>query len=178
MPRSLTILKLKAVEIRHLHNLLEGQLSAWQQRGAEAILLHAIGMNAVEITEVLEAHPNTVYADLRAFNQHGLNSIQQLRSRGAPVGVSETQVAEILHLAQIAPYELGLPYGGCSVAKLRHYLIKHHVVSAVSAKANTQKGGLCCKVISDDPQRQAILGRIRLIWRDLPRRCCFLMLNQ
>jgi transposase len=150
MPRSLTIRKLKAVEIHHLHNLLEGQLSAWQKRRAEAILLHAIGMNAVEITQVLEAHPNTVYADLRAFNQHGLNSIQQLRSIGAPVRISETQATEILRLAQIPPYELGLPYGRWSVAKLRHYLIKHHVVRAVSGEhlRRILKKGACAFVES------------------------------
>jgi transposase len=150
MPRSLTIRKLKAVEIRHLHNLLEGPLSAWQKRRAEAILLYAVGMNAVEITQVLEAHPNTVCADLRAFNHHGLNSIQQLRSRGAPVRISETQVAEILHLAQIPPYELGLPYGRWSVAKLRHYLIKHHVVRAISGEhlRRILKKGACAFVES------------------------------
>lgn len=150
MPRSLTIRKPKAVEIRHLHNLLEGQLSAWQKRRAEAILLHTIGMNAVEITQVLEAHPNTVYADLRAFNQQGLNSIQQLRSIGAPVRISETQVTEILRLAQIPPYELGLPYGRWSVSKLRHYLIKHHVVRAVSDEhlRRILKKGVCAFVES------------------------------
>jgi phospholipase D-like protein len=95
MPRSLTIRKLKAVEVRHLHNLLEGQISAWQKRRAEAILLHAIGMNAVEITQVLEAHPNTVYADLRAFNQHGLNSIQQLLTSNQ-MGITEKEAIESL----------------------------------------------------------------------------------
>jgi len=150
MPRSLTIRKLKAVEIRHLHNLLEGQISTCQKRRTEAILLHTIGMNGVEITQVLEAHPNTVYADLRAFNQHGLNSVQQLRSRGAPVRISETQAAEILRLAQIPPYELGLPYGRWSVAKLRHYLIKHHVVRAVSGERLRRilKKGVCAFVES------------------------------
>jgi Transposase and inactivated derivatives len=144
MPRSLKIRKPKAVEIRQLHSLLEGELSPRKHRWAQAVLLWAMGMNAIEIAQVLGVHFNTICADLHEFNRHGLSSLQRLRSRGAPVRISETQVAEILRLAQIAPYELGLPYGRWSVRKLRHYLLRHRVLRAISGehlRRLVKKGG-------------------------------------
>ena len=132
MPRSLTIRKPTAAEIRQLNKLLEDSLSSWQCRRAEAVLLYAVGMNAVEIAQTLEAHFNTIHADLRAFDQQGLASIKESRSVGAPVRINDSQIAEILRLAEIPPYELGLPYGRWSIEKLRRYLIKHRVVKASS----------------------------------------------
>jgi transposase len=132
MSRSLTIRKPRAAEIRQLHNLFEGQLKAWRHRRAEAILLYTMGMTAVEIAQVVEVHPNTIYSDLRAFNRYGLTCVQQARSKGAPLQISEAQAAEICRLADIPPYELGVPYGRWSLAKLRNYLIKHRIVKAIS----------------------------------------------
>jgi transposase len=132
MSRSLTIRKPRAAEIHQLHNLLEGQLKAWQRRRAETILLYTTGMTAVEIAQVVEVHPNTIYSDLRAFDRYGLPCVQQARSKGAPVQISEAQVADICRLADIPPYELGMPYGRWSLAKLRDYLIKHRIVKAIS----------------------------------------------
>ena len=132
MPRSLIVRKPKAAEIRQLHFSLEGGLNPWQRRRAEAILLYATGMTAVEIAQALDAHLNTIYTDLRSFDQHGLASIQQLHSTGAPVRIESAQIAEILRLAGLPPYELGLPYGRWTLAKLRDYLVKHRIVKAIS----------------------------------------------
>ena len=48
-----------------------------QRRRAEAILLYDAGLSAVEIALVLGAHPNTIYADLHAFDQAGLECLQE-----------------------------------------------------------------------------------------------------
>ena len=74
----------------------------------------------------------TIYADLHAFAEHGVQALDQLGSPGAPVRLSEAQRAEILRLAEVPPYELGLPYGRWSAAKLRTYLLKQRGVKAVS----------------------------------------------
>jgi len=79
MPRSLNVRKPKTVEIRQLHQLLEGELLAWQRRRVEALLLDAAGHNATDIATFLEVHVHTVYADLHAFGQEGLGSVRQSR---------------------------------------------------------------------------------------------------
>jgi hypothetical protein len=48
------------------------------------------------------------------------------------VRLSEAQRTEILHLAEVPPYEVGLPYGRWSVAKLRSDLLKQGIVKAIS----------------------------------------------
>jgi transposase len=144
MSRSLTIRMPTAREIRQLLRRLEDHLNPWQRRRAEAIVLYATGMTAVAIAQALEAHPNTIYADLHVFAEHGVQALDQLGSPGAPGRLSEAQRAEILRLAEVAPYELGLPYGRWSAAKLRTYLLKQQVVKAVSrehVRRVLQKGG-------------------------------------
>ena len=132
MSRPLTIRKPTAAEIHQLHRRLEDDLNPWQRRRAEAIVLYATGMIAVEIAHALEVHPNTIYADLHTFAQYGVQAIDQLGSPGAPVRLSEAQRAEIVRLAEVPPYEVGLPYGRWSIAKLRSYLLHQGVVKAIS----------------------------------------------
>lgn len=132
MGRALTIRKPTAAELRQLHTWLEGPLNVRQFRRAEALFLYATDMTAVEIAHALERHRNTIYADLHAFELHGLTAIHHLRSRGAPMRISAAQVGEILRIAERLPYELGLPYGRWSAAKLREYLLKQRIVKALS----------------------------------------------
>jgi|SRR5437667_7610876 len=132
MGRSLKIRKPRKKEMRKLHQLLEEELSSWQRRRSEAILLFAGGLTAIEIAQLLEAHVNTIYSDLQAFDQEGLDSIEKPRSVGMPVRITNERVAEIIKLAEVAPYELGLPYGRWSLRKLRNYLIKQRVIKAIS----------------------------------------------
>jgi transposase len=131
MSRSLTIRKPTTAEIRQLYARLEAHVNPWQRRRAEAIILYATGMIAVEIAHALEVHPNTIYADLHAFAQHGVQASDQLGSPGAPVRLSEAQRIEILRLAAVPPYELGLPHGRWSVAKLRSYLLNQRIGKAI-----------------------------------------------
>ena len=132
MPRALAIHKPTPTEIRELNKLLEEGLKPRQRRRAEAILLYATGMTAIDIARFLDAHVNTIHADLRAFDYQSLNSVRQSPLSGAPTRIDAVQRAEILRLADSAPYELGLPYGRWSVEKLRQYLLKHRVVKAIS----------------------------------------------
>lgn len=132
MPRSLNVRKPQSIEIRRLHQLLEGGLAAWQRRRAETILLYAAGLNATDIAPFLEVHVHTVYADLHAFEHEGLASVHQSRCLGAPPRLTIGQRAEIARLAEVPPSELGLPYGRWSLAKLRAYLIEHRVVKRIS----------------------------------------------
>src|ERR671931_451211 len=84
MPRALAIRKPTPTEIRELNKLLEEELKPRQRRRAEAILLYAIGMTAIDIARFLDAHVNTIHADLRAFDYQSLNSVRQSSLSGAP----------------------------------------------------------------------------------------------
>ena len=80
-----------------------------QRRRAEVLMLYGMGLNAMEIAMSQGVHPNTVYTDLHAFKQLGLNAIEQLRRRGASSRITATQVTEIVRLAEQSPQEVGLP---------------------------------------------------------------------
>jgi len=132
MSRSLTIRQPRAMDIRQLHKIFESGLVPGQRRRAEAILLYAAGLTAVEIARLLEVHANTIYADLHAFDTYGVAAVHHLGRGGAPQQITPAQLAAVWRLADQPPYELGLPYGRWSLATLRDYLIKHRVVPTIS----------------------------------------------
>jgi hypothetical protein len=69
MSRPSTVRKPTPTELRRIHRRLEKPLLPWQRRRAEVLLLHAADQPAARIAQLLQVHPNTVYADLHAFAQ-------------------------------------------------------------------------------------------------------------
>lgn len=132
MPRSLKVRKPRPSEIRQLHEALEQELTARQRRRAEVLAMSAAGLEAADIARALDIHVNTVYSDLQAFDRYGLGCLHQRLYGGAPARIANAQRAEILQLANTPPTDVGLPYGRWSLAKLRHSLLEHRVVKAIS----------------------------------------------
>lgn len=132
MARPLTIRPATPEELDQLHRLLEQPLQHWQRRRLEAALLHAAGYAAQDMAALLGVHVNTVYADLRLFHHRRLHGLLTRRSLGPPPRLTTLQRRTIWRLAQQSPTELGLPYGRWSLAKIRDYLIRHRILSAIS----------------------------------------------
>lgn len=132
MSRSLIVRKPRATDVRRLHKILESALGPNQRRRAEAILLYAAGLTAVEIAHLLEVHANTISADLHACGTHGVAAGYHQGQRGAPRRLPPTQRNDVWRLADLPPYEWGLPYGRWSLSKWRDYLIKHRLLPPIS----------------------------------------------
>ena len=64
MSRSLRVRQPRTADIRRLHEIFDSALEPGQRRRAQAILLYAAGLSAVEIARRLEVHAHTIYADL------------------------------------------------------------------------------------------------------------------
>src|SRR5688500_16219009 len=147
MSRSLTVRIPTAAEVRQASQLLSISDSAQQRRRADVIVLYAAGLSATAIAQTLGVHINTIYTDLRSFERNGLAAVTLQQPRGAPLRLSSEQQAEIQRLAEIAPYELGLPFGRWSLSTLRSYLIKRRIVKTISREHLRQvlkKGGSSC----------------------------------
>jgi transposase len=147
MSRSLTVRRPTAAEVRKASMLNCSSQTPQQRRRADAIVLYSAGLSALEIAQGLGVHLNTIYSDLRAFDREGLAAITRQRKRGAPKRLGAEQEAEICHLAETAPYEIGLPYGRWSLSTLRSYLLKRRIVKAISREHLRQvlkKGGSTC----------------------------------
>jgi len=133
MVRLLAIRKPNGAEFRRIQAILEQAADRQIQRRAEAILFYSAGLNAVEIAEALHVHPNTVYADLHAFDEQGVASLRPLPRGGAPARITDEQRAEIERLAEQAPSEFGLPYGRWSLTKFQDFLIhQKRVIKSIS----------------------------------------------
>ena len=93
MPRSLKIRKPRPTEVRELQDVLEGEGTARQRRRAEAIVLYAAGLEAVEIAAALGVHIKTVYSDLQAFEALGVACVRERMRGGAPARITPEQTA-------------------------------------------------------------------------------------
>jgi transposase len=145
MGRSLKTRQPRATEVRRLLAAVEEEdLRPRQKRRAEALLLYADGMSAIDIARALGVNINTVYADLQAFDRDGIACIRHRIGGGAPRRLSDAQIAAILALADTAPVDVGLPYGRWSLTKLRERLMRTQVVRTLSREALRrvlEKGG-------------------------------------
>jgi transposase len=147
MARPLTVRPPTAQQLHCIHRCLETPLQPWQRRRAEALLLLAAGHSATFIAQLLDAHVNTIYADLQAFARHGLRCLQPTRHPGAPARLTTAQLKVIWRLAERSPLLLGLPFARWSLAKLRAYLIRKRLVQAISRehlRRVLKKGGSFC----------------------------------
>lgn len=119
--------------IKRLIKLLkEDTLSILQKRKIETLLLHAEGMNTIEIAAALGVHPNTIYSNLRDFQKNGLNKFIKVKKHGSLPHLSDLQQTLIAQLANQAPYDLGLAYGRWSLSKLRNYLLQNRIIKTIS----------------------------------------------
>jgi transposase len=144
MSRSLKIRKPTATEVRRASKILSATDDLQQQRRADVILLYAAGLNARDIAQALDVHVNTVYGDLRSFDEYGLECLNRFNPVGAPARIAPELEAEIQRLAEIPPYECGLPYGRWSLNKLREHLRKKRLLKKISRERLRQilkKGG-------------------------------------
>lgn len=117
MSRSLTIRNPTAAEMRHVSNVWSATENLHQCRRADVILLYGAGLNGHEIATALGVHVNTIYRDLQAFAHQGLACLHSGGPVGAPPRLSAEQAAEIRRVAEIPPYEVGLPDGRWSLSQ-------------------------------------------------------------
>ncbi len=124
MTRTLTIRKPTGRETQELERMLESELSPQARRRAETILYHGLGLNGLQLADALHVHPNTVYADLHAFERVGLGCVRPLPVGGAPRRISDSQLNAIWHWAECLPRDLGLPDPRWTLTNFQEFLVK------------------------------------------------------
>ncbi|CAG0944473.1 hypothetical protein ANRL1_01778 [Anaerolineae bacterium] len=128
MTRTLTVRKPTRRESQELELLLEGEISSQVRRRVETILYHGLGLNGRQLAEALHVHPNTVYADLQAFEREGLGCVRALPVGGAPRRISDQQLNAIWHWAECLPRDLGLPDPRWTLTNFREFLVNRQRV--------------------------------------------------
>jgi len=128
MTRTLTVRKPTQREMQELELLLESELCSQGRRRAKTILYHGLGLNGRQLAEALGVHPNTVYADLQAFEREGLACVRLLPVGGTPRRISDRQLNAIWRWAECLPRDLGLPDPRWTLTNFREFLIKRQGV--------------------------------------------------
>jgi transposase len=128
MTRTLTVRKPTWRETQELERLLEGELSPQAHRRAETILYHGLGLNGQWLADTLHVHPNTVYADLHAFEREGLACVRSLPVGGTPRRISDQQLNAIWHWAECLPRDLDLSDPRWTLTNFREFLVKRQCV--------------------------------------------------
>ena len=131
MARKMKVRRPMTVEIQKLSKQMIELVNPHQRRRAEALILYGMGLKPLEIAVSQGVHPNTVYKDLHAFEQLGLEATKQLQASGAPSRMTASQITKMAELAEQSPQVVGLPYGRWSLRKLSVYLVKKHIVKSI-----------------------------------------------
>lgn len=133
MARTLQIRKQTLREIQRLDAALESEYDPQVQRRAQVLLAYANGLSGTEIAMALGVPPNTVYADLHAFDENALACLCPLPQGGAPAQLTPEQLAEIVRLAQLSPQEFGLVDARWTLSNFCAFLIQQrHLVATIS----------------------------------------------
>ena len=178
MSRPLTIRQPRRSEVRRLDDFLVADgLTSSQRRRAEAIALYAAGLTAVDIAAALQAHANTIYADWHAFDQAGLAAIHQIGRRGAACRITPAQRQRILQIAEQTALRIGPALWRLVLGQppgLSHPAAHPQKRQPRASTPDPKKRGFVFRRVQrkrsrPDPQRQAILARIRYLWRHRPR---------
>lgn len=131
MTRKMKVRRPVTAEIQQLSKKISELVNPHQRRRAEALLLYGMGLRPLEIAIAQGVHANTVYKDLHAFEQLGVEATWQLQAGGAPSRITTDQITKIVQLAEQSPQVVGSPYGRWSLRKLSVYLVKHHIVKSI-----------------------------------------------
>jgi transposase len=160
MTRTLTVRKPTRREMQELERMLESELSSQARRRAETILYHGLGLNGRILAEALHVHPNTVYADLHAFEREGLACVRPLLVGGTPRRISDQQLNAIWHWAECLPRDLGLSDPRWTLTNFRAFLVKRqHVLKRISLEHLRRI--LKKKIFAFVPSRASSLASIR-----------------
>jgi len=163
MTRLLTIRRPTAREVQLLEAFLEEEHPLQLKRRAEAILYYGLGFDGATIAKALRAHPNTIYADLQAFAREGLACLRPLSVGGARPRITPQQLAQLWEWAECLPRDFGLLDARWTLASFRDFVVKRqHLLKRISLEH------LRRLLKKQDPQRPAILARIRRVFQHLP----------
>ncbi len=124
MARPLTIRKPTAHEVQRLETFLEEEHPPELKRRAEAILYYHLGLDGAAIAQALHAHPNTIYADLHAFEAAGLTCLHLMAVGGAHPHITPAQQAQIWEWAEARPCDFGLLDARWTLASFRAFIVK------------------------------------------------------
>jgi len=134
MARKMKVRRPATTEIQRLSKQMIELVDPHQRRRAEALILYGMGLKPLEIAVSQSVHPNTVYKDLHAFEQLGVEAIRQLQRSGAPSRITANQITKMVQLAEQSPQDVGSPYGRWSLRKLSVYLVKQHLVKSIGCE--------------------------------------------
>src|SRR5574339_804958 len=115
MARKMKVRRTVTTEIQQLSKKMSELINSHQRRRAEALILYGMSLKPLEIADAQGVHANTVYKDLHAFEQLGVEAIWQLQEGGAPSRITDDQITKIVQLAEQSPQVVGSPYGRWSL---------------------------------------------------------------
>jgi transposase len=119
-------------EGQQIQRTLRHSTSRIKVRRAQVVLASNQGYKVPAIAELVHYSEHHVRAIIREFNEHGLKALEPQPQSGRPTEFSEDDKTPIAEMAKCPPDLLGCPFKRWSLEKLREYLVKEKILSAIS----------------------------------------------
>lgn len=131
-PASVFVRELTEEEALRLRRVARhSKVFALRQR-AQIVLASDARSSAGEIARVLQTDENQVRRVIREFNADGLASLRPPTGDGRPRRIDDAAREAIRSIALARPRDLGEPGTRWSLSRMRRYLVRQRVVSAIS----------------------------------------------
>jgi transposase len=134
------------------------------------IALSHEGQEVREIARKLNMHPDNVRKWIRRFNKQGLKCLHSKAGRKPKFHRSVEK--KLLRLAIMKPHKLNLPFSTWSLRKLEYYAkkklgvdVSYVQIGKILAKHGLRFRKARRKLVSDDPEYEAKMARIRRLLR-------------
>jgi transposase len=105
--------------------------TAFVRDRAKILLLSSQRYIPREIADKTGCEARKVRNAIKAFNQHGLKTLNRGKAPGAEPKFSKEQKAQILMIAATEPKKIGLHFSTWSLQKLHQYIISQGVVDSI-----------------------------------------------
>ena len=128
----LYVRELKMDEGRRIQQILRRSTNRVKVRRAQVVLASEQGYKIPAIAELVHYSEHHVRAIIKEFNEHGFKALEPKPRSGRPMEFTEDDKAFIAETAKCPPDLLGCPFKRWSLEKLREYLIKEKIISAIS----------------------------------------------
>jgi transposase len=165
--RLLFVRRLRRSERDTIYKLIDNKEIGYR---ALIIALSYEGQEVREIARKINIHPDNVRKWIRRFNEKGLNC---LYSKGGRKKKFKNSVEKkLLRIAITKPYKLKLPFSSWSLRKLEYYArrklginISYVQISKILKSYGLRFRRVRRKIISEDPEYEAKMARIRRLLR-------------
>ena len=131
MARSL-FANIRKEDIKKLYEILKKEEEYIKKRVRTIILSGIHRYKVIEISKIVNLHPNHLRKWIKRYNKNGIETILNSPKTGKRKKITENIRNKIIEITKIPPRKLGLLFSNWTLYKLKKYLEENKIIKKIS----------------------------------------------